>query len=171
MDKELEKKLRKAIKKQLSEMDIPHSYQSFDTDEFETVAKQGAKAGIEDSGEDFVDLGDSSHESGMNTDEFTSDLEMANLQLPSDEEMLNTVQKNLDKKNAAIQSMRGFSLNEEDPLENEEDPIASAKTASLDQVDWNSEGIEYVGGEEDWNIMSDEEKGEVISFLKKGWHS
>ena len=85
------------------------------------------------------------------------DMTHSDLQLPSDEEILKTVQRNLDK--------RDSSLGED------EDPIARAKTMGLDSVDWNAEGAEYAGSKEEWDALGPIEKDEIISFLKDGWHS
>jgi len=55
--------------------------------------------------------------------------------------------------------------------ENDEevDPIAWAKTSGLNGVDWEAEGLEYAG--DDWYGLSAEEKEEIISDLKRNWHS
>lgn len=85
----------------------------FDRTEFDGPAKNTAKTDIEGSGEEFVDLGDSEHEKNMDPEDFKSDLERANLRLPSDEKEVAKIQKDLDAKKKARSSMRGFSLNEE----------------------------------------------------------
>lgn len=84
----------------------------FDSFEFKGPAKKVAKTDIEKTGQKFQDLGDSKYEKKMDTDEFVSDLERANLRLPSDEKEIEDIQKGLDNKKAQRDSLKGFSMNE-----------------------------------------------------------
>lgn len=220
----------------IEEDGIPYEYQDFDALDFKTTAKSAAAQDIEDEfGTPMDSISDEEQES------MSSDLERANLRLPSDEDELAKLKSILDKKAAAKKSMGAFSLNEGDiptlsdsmiTLEDEEqnslqdmlqnklaqkqanrpksslffkdldfmnessnarimeltglikenfegerlfenddevDPIAAAKTASLNTVDWEAQGLEYAG--DNWYGLSPEEKDEIISDLKRGWHS
>ena len=63
------------------------------------------------------------------------------------------------------------SFEGEHVFENDEevDPIVSAKSSSLNTVDWEAEALDYVGNE--WHGLSVAQKEEIISDLKRGWHS
>ena len=93
--------------------DEPYDGGHFDRTEFQGPAKKGAKVDIEDDGQEFVDLGDSKYEKKMDPEDFVSDLERANLRLPSDEKEVEDIQGKLDKKKQAKDSMAGMSLNED----------------------------------------------------------
>lgn len=92
------------------EDEIPYDWQDFDAFDFKNSAKDAAAADIADEfGEEIPELG-----SEEDAEEFVSDLERANLRLPSDEEELEKIQQMMDKKKAEKQSMGSFSLNEGD---------------------------------------------------------
>jgi hypothetical protein len=62
-------------------------FDNFDEFEFDDEAMKAAKSDISNSGEDFEELGHNKFEKGADfKDKFKSDLNRANLELPSDEE-------------------------------------------------------------------------------------
>ena len=84
----------------------------FDRMEFDGDAKDTAVNDFEDDGIEFTDLGDSKFEKGMDVDEFKSNLEKANLRLPSDEKETKKIAGDLERKMQMKKSMGNFSLNE-----------------------------------------------------------
>lgn len=85
----------------------------FDADEFRGDAMKAAMQDISDSGEEFVPLGQSKFEKNMDPEEFVSDLERADLELPDDEEELNRLQKRMDIQKAHNKRFGSGSMNED----------------------------------------------------------
>lgn len=82
---------------------------AFDSDEFEGDAMKAAMA---DMGDEFVPLGKSKFEKNINPEELKADLERQNLNLPSDEEELASIQSMMDRKKTHEKSFGVGSLNE-----------------------------------------------------------
>ena len=83
--------------------------EGFDRNEFMGAAR---KAAMQDIGDEFVPLGKSKFEKGMDTDEFISDLERQNLGLPNDEKELEKLAKSLDTKKKHEKAFGAGSINE-----------------------------------------------------------
>jgi hypothetical protein len=82
---------------------------AFDSEEFEGEAMRAA---AEDMGDEFTPLGKSKFDKNLNKDELKADLERQNLNLPSDEEELSSIQNMMDKKKAHEKTFGAGSLNE-----------------------------------------------------------
>lgn len=82
---------------------------AFDSDEFEGDAMKAAMA---DMGDDFVPLGKSKFEKNINPEELKADLERQNLNLPSDEKELASIQSMMDRKKTHEKNFGAGSLNE-----------------------------------------------------------
>lgn len=93
----------------------------FDADEFKGPAM---KAAMQDMGKDFVPLGKSKFEKGMDTDEFVADLNRQNLNLPKDKEERTRLQKTLDTKKAHEKKFGAGTLNETGEWADDEEGIA-----------------------------------------------
>lgn len=121
--KELQKIIREALAKNpdlLKEFDDEEDlgiYTDFDATEMHGDALKAAMADITDSGEEFVPLGKSKFEKGMNPEEFTSNIQRAKLNLPKDKEELSKIQKTIDIKKGHEKKFGAGSLNEA-PLRN-----------------------------------------------------
>ena len=113
-----EKKLRTLIQKFLKENYLDDSLGMFDGEfdelDFENSdASEAARADIEASGEEFEELGSSKFEKRQGfKDDFKNDLKKANLQLPSDEEEIETLAKIVNDKNKHEKIFGKGSLNE-----------------------------------------------------------
>ena len=56
----------------------------------------------------------------------------------------------------------------DEEMDYEEDPISSAKNTASSEIDWEEEAMDYAG--EDWFGLSQREKDEIISDIKRDWN-
>lgn len=85
----------------------------FNRDEFKGDAMRAA---MSDMGDDFTPLGKSQFEKGMDPEEFMSDLERQNLNLPNDKAERDRLKKTMDTKNKHEKMFGSGSLNEGDEI-------------------------------------------------------
>ena len=85
----------------------------FNRDEFKGDAMRAA---MSDMGDDFTPLGKSQFEKGMDPEEFMSDLERQNLNLPNDKAERERLKKTMDTKNKHEKMFGAGSLNEGDEI-------------------------------------------------------
>jgi len=121
--KDLKKIIREALAKNpdiLKEFDEEDLgiYTDFDSREMHGDALKAAMADIAASGEEFVPLGKSKFEKGMDPEEFTSNIQRAKLNLPKDKEELSKIKKTMDTKLSHEKQFGAGSMNEEGPLRN-----------------------------------------------------
>ena len=119
--KELTKIIREALLKNpdlLKEFDEEDLgiYTDFDSNEMHGDALRAAMADIAASGDEFVPLGKSKFEKGMNPDEFTANIQRAKLDLPKDKEELSKIKKGMDTKLSHEKKFGVGSMNEDGPL-------------------------------------------------------
>lgn len=103
----IEDVVEKMIK--LNEMIDDDFLSSFDSEEFDNEAMAAAMADI---GKDFIPLGKSEFEKNLNTDEFKKDLERMNLNLPSDEKEISSIEAMMKKRREQESRFGKGSLNE-----------------------------------------------------------
>lgn len=110
----------------------------FNRDEFKGDAMRAA---MSDMGDDFTPLGKSQFEKGMDPEEFMSDLERQNLNLPNDKAERERLKKTMDTKNKHEKMFGAGSLNEETDFDTKnlysflKDALYYAESKSMDYAE------------------------------------
>ena len=110
----------------------------FNRDEFKGDAMRAA---MSDMGDDFTPLGKSQFEKGMDPEEFMSDLERQNLNLPNDKAERERLKKTMDTKNKHEKMFGAGSLNEDADFDTKnlysflKDALYYAESKSMDYAE------------------------------------